>query len=120
MTCTLRSARNDVTGWLDERGMGQDLRDRAALVVSELATNAVQAAPGTAYSVRVWFADGGSINVAVTSHTANDRPPPRGEWRPSNMLALRGRGLLIVGELAHHVAVDQPAPETFVVTATLR
>ena len=117
---TLRVARNDVVGWLDEQGFDTDLQDRAALVLSELATNAVQAAPGNPYGVSVSQPDDQSAVVAVTSHTEYEQPPPREHWRPASVLAPRGRGLMIVDELADAVDVDVSERDTVVVTATLR
>ena len=76
-TSTLRSARNDVVELLETHVSDQDLQDRAELVVSELATNAIQASPGIAYGVRVSLADDGSVVMAVTSYDPARRPPPR-------------------------------------------
>ena len=117
---TLRVARNDVVGWLDERGFDTDLQDRAALVLSELATNAVEAAPGNPYEVSVSQPDEQSAVVAVTSRTEYEQPPPREHWRPTSLLAPRGRGLMIVDEVADAVHVDTSNSDTVVVTATLR
>jgi anti-sigma regulatory factor (Ser/Thr protein kinase) len=119
-TGSLREVRNDLVRWLKGHGAGDDLCDRAALVVSELASNAVQAAPDVPYRVRVSFADGKSLVVAITSHTPGHGPPPRGEWGPPTLMAAYGRGLLIVDELSDDVVVQQPAADTVVVTATLR
>ena len=117
---TLRIARDDVVGWLDEHGFDTELQDRAALVLSELATNAVQAAPGNPYGVSVSQPDAQSAVVAVTSRTEYEQPPPREHWRPTSVLAPRGRGLMIVDELADAVDVDVRERDTVVVTATLR
>ena len=117
---TLRDARKDVVGWLLDRGFDGDLQDRAALVVSELATNAVQAAPGIAYGVQVRRVGDRSAILAVTSHTDFQQPPPREHWGPASTLAARGRGLMIVEELADGVEVDLARRDTVVVTATFR
>jgi anti-sigma regulatory factor (Ser/Thr protein kinase) len=117
---TLCLARRDVVGWLGERGFDRDLQERAALVLSELATNAVQASPGTAYAVSVCQPDEQSAVVAVTSRTDYEHPPPRSQWVPLSKFALRGRGLMIVDEIADDVEIDLPNRETVVVTATLR
>ena len=117
---TLGIARRDVAGWLGEQGFDSELQDRAALVLSELATNAVQAAPGSAYAVCVCQPDDRSAVVAVTSRTDYELPPPRTQWGPLSTFAPRGRGLMIVDQIADDVEIDLPNRETVVVTATLR
>ena len=117
---TLRVARNDVVGWLGDHGLDTDLQERAALVVSELATNAVQVSPGSDYSIQLSIASDRSAVIEVTSHTSYEMPPPREHWGPPSRLAPRGRGLMIVGEMAQDVAIDVPNGDTVVVTATLR
>ena len=117
---TLRAARKDVVGWLLDCGFDRDLRDRAAMVVSELATNAVQASPGVAYAVQLRREGDRSATLAVTSHTDFQRPPPRQHWGPTSILAARGRGLKIVEALADGVEVDLPSSDTVVVTAMFR
>ena len=119
-TGTLRVARIDVTGCPHERGVKQDLRERAELVLSELAANAIQAAPGNRFGLRLTLGNDGAVVVAVTSHTNNGSPPPREHWGPRTLLAPSGRGLMIVDELSEQVVVDKPDPHTVVVTATLR
>ncbi len=120
VTSTLRAARNDLVDCLEVHGIDQDLRDRAQLVLSELATNAVEASPGSPFLVRLSIGDGRSLVLEVTSCTDAGTPPPREGWGPATSLAARGRGLLIVGSLSAEVDVDQPAAGTVVVKATLR
>jgi anti-sigma regulatory factor (Ser/Thr protein kinase) len=117
---TLRDARKDIVVWLTERGFDQDLQDRAALVLSELATNAVQASPGRAYAVCLRDLGDRSAVLVVTSHTDYETPPPRAHWTPTSTRAVRGRGLMIVDAVADGVEVDLPSHDTVVVTATLR
>ena len=119
-TNTLRIARNDVVECLVAHAADQDVRDRAELVASELATNAIQASPGAAYGVRVSFDGDGSVVMAVTSSSETDMPPPREAWGPVTAVAPRGRGLLIVGKLTDAVDIKQPTVGTIVVTATFR
>jgi anti-sigma regulatory factor (Ser/Thr protein kinase) len=119
-TSTLHSARNDVVDCLRPHVPDRDVQERAQLVVSELATNAIQASPGSAYSLRVSLAGDGAVVMAVTSTTARDMPPPRDLWGPATAIAPKGRGLLIVGKLTDEVGIEQPAAGTIVVTATLR
>jgi anti-sigma regulatory factor (Ser/Thr protein kinase) len=119
-TGMLRAARTDATGCLDQYGVDQDLRERAELVLSELAANAVQASPGNPFGLCMTLATDGSVVVAVTSHTDNGSPPPRRQWGPLTVRAPSGRGLMIVDRLSERVVVNQPDPRTVVVTAILR
>ena len=119
-TSTLRSARNDVVDALGAHLSDQELQERAELVVSELATNAIQASPGTAYGLRVSLDGDGSVVIAVTSHTERTELPPRSAWGPTHPMALRGRGLLIVDKLTDEVDIQRSAADTLVVTATFR
>lgn len=116
---TLRNARNDAVEWLAQHGLDGDLQERAALVLSELATNALQASPGSDYGVQLSVDGEGAAIISLTSHTEYEQPPPRKHWGPPSLHALRGRGLLIVSELADDVTVGLPSPDTIVVTATL-
>ena len=119
-TGTLRAARNDVVGFLREHAPDPDLQERAELVVSELATNAIQASPGVAYRLRLALREDGSVVLAVTSSTQRNAPPPREAWGPTHARAPRGRGLLIVDGLTDDVAVERPSDDKIVVTATFR
>lgn len=120
ISSSLRDARKDVVGWLLDCGFDHDLQGRAALVVSELATNAVQASPGITYCVQLRRVGDRSATLVVTSHTNFQRPPPRQHWGPASPLAARGRGLMIVEQLADEVEVGLPSGDTVVVTATFR
>ena len=120
VTGALRAARSDLMDCLEARGIDQDLRDRAQLVLSELATNAVEASPGSPFVVRLEIDAGTSLVVEVTSRTNAGAPPARESWGPATALAARGRGLLIVEKLSSEVDVDQPTAGMVVVTAKLR
>lgn len=119
-TSTLHSARNDVMDCLRPHVADTDVQERARLVVSELATNAIQASPGSAYRLRVSLASDRSVVMEVTSSTARDTPPPRDLWGPATAIAPKGRGLMIVDKLTDDVGIEQPVAGTIVVTATLR
>src|SRR3954447_11431071 len=119
-TDTLRAARSEVGAILAERRLSVDVRERAELVVSELASNAVQASPGAPYRIFVAIESDESVVIALTSEASQGGPPPRAEWGPANVLAATGRGLLIVDELSDDVNVQRPTGATIVVTATLR
>jgi anti-sigma regulatory factor (Ser/Thr protein kinase) len=117
---TLRVVRSDVVGCLSAHAVDQDLCERAELVVSELASNAIQVSPEVAYGVCVSLAIDGAVVISVSSCTEHDAPPPREAWGPTHATAPRGRGLLIVGELTDHVEIERPSIDTVVVTATFR
>ena len=77
-TGTLRRARDDVAGCLKAHVSDPDIEERAQLVVSELATNAIQASPGRMYTLRVTLSEDGTVVMAVTSSTESEAaPPPR-------------------------------------------
>jgi anti-sigma regulatory factor (Ser/Thr protein kinase) len=116
---TLGRARRDVLELLSHWGADAAVQDRAALIVSELATNALQAAPGTVYHVHVTRLDNDYASIAVRNASNGTVPPQPEKWRPVDRTALRGRGLSIVGSLADGVTVDTTAGEV-VVTARLR
>jgi anti-sigma regulatory factor (Ser/Thr protein kinase) len=116
---TLRAARLDVLTWLDERGVDEATKQRAALIVSELATNAVQASPGQTYTVHVSFVDHDHAAISVRNHANGGRPPTREHWKLTDRSSLRGRGLAIVKSLSDDVTVDSDQGEV-VVTARIR
>ena len=115
---TLRSARRDVLAWLSDLDADEATKDRAALIVSELATNALQASPGRTYTVRV-ARDDEYVSISVRNHASDSRPPTRDRWHFADRSALRGRGLAIVTSLADEVTVDGDQSEV-VVTARIR
>jgi anti-sigma regulatory factor (Ser/Thr protein kinase) len=119
-TSTLRAARNDVVGCLRSRTTDPDLEDRVALVVSELATNAIQASPGHAYALHVSLLVDGSVVMMVTSSSDRTVPPPRDTWGPATAAAPSGRGLLIVDRMTDAVDIEQTVGGKIVVTATFR
>ncbi len=117
---TLRDVRHDVVACLRASIVDQELEERAQLVVSELATNAIQASPGTMYDIRVSLGSDHSVVVRVSSWRGRGVPPAREAWGPATDVAVRGRGLLIVAKLSDEVEVEQPTAGTVVVTVTLR
>jgi anti-sigma regulatory factor (Ser/Thr protein kinase) len=121
---TLRTVRRDVTEWLAELGADDETKERAALVVSELTSNAVQAAPGRTYNLQVTRLDDGSAAISVRNRPIGSRPPARELWRPApatppRKLLPRGRGLAIVDSLSEDVTVEHLGDDV-VVTARVR
>lgn len=100
-------ARRRVDGWLEGWGASAAVRQDAALVVSELCTNAVEAAPRHRIGVHVRFdGDGDQILLAVENPGSIDAIPDPGAWRPTSPSATGGRGLMIVAALADRVEVE--------------
>ena len=116
---TLRSARRDVVDWLNDVGADRETTERASLIASELATNAIQVAPGVPYQLRARAMTRNTAAIAIRSRSAGAVPPPRGSWRPVDDLAIRGRGLSIVGALSDEVTVETDDGDV-VVTAWFR
>jgi anti-sigma regulatory factor (Ser/Thr protein kinase) len=121
---TLRTARRDVADWLTELGADDETKERAVLVVSELTSNAVQAAPGRTYTLQVTRLDDGSAAISVRNQPIGSRPPERELWRAApdadlRKLLPRGRGLAIVDSLSEGVSVEHVGDDV-VVTARVR
>ncbi len=114
---SLRSSRRDVVRVLGEHGMSDDLCDTAALVVSELASNAIEAAPGRDYTVRVGLGADGEVEIMVRNHSQAEFPGSAGSLPPP--WAPRGRGLAIVEALSTDLEVDRVDGDLVVVTVRL-
>ncbi len=98
--------------------------ERAALIVSELASNALQASPGLPYSVVVSPVDNDHVAISVRNRATDNLPPPREKWRPAGNLSLkelslRGRGLAIVDSLSEDLTIER-LEEKLTVTALFR
>ncbi len=114
---TLRAARHDVVDFLTECGADDQTVERASLITSELASNAIQAAPGTFYQLAVRIVDPNAVSLSVRNRSAHGTfPPPKANWRPVDELAIRGRGLAIVESLTDEVSVVVEGNEVTVTT----
>lgn len=116
---TLRAARRDVIDFLTECGANAETVERASLITSELASNAIQAGPGTPYHLGLRVVDPNAAALSVRNHTDGGVPPPQANWRPIDEKSIRGRGLSIVDSLADEVTVEVEGAEV-VVTAWFR
>ncbi len=116
---TLRAARRDVVDFLTECGADRQTVERASLIASELASNAVQAGPGQPYELNIRVVDPNATSLSIRNHTSGTFPPPQAKWRPVDDLAIRGRGLSIVESLADEVSVEVDGDEV-TVTAWFR
>lgn len=119
-TATPNMARHDVDGWLQANGADDATRRSVVLVVSELTTNAVQAAPAHDYDVHVEFTTDSLIAIRVRNDIITTTVPERADWHPIEQLAARGWGLSIVDHLADSVDVDESDADTVTVTALVR
>lgn len=120
VSMTIALARNLVDEFLERRAASQDLRERAALAVSELASNAVQASPDHTYVVAVEEdAQSGELVIAVTNGASIESIPPNERWGPADILAPRGRGLAILEAISDRVDIEPAGTGAVVVTARL-
>jgi anti-sigma regulatory factor (Ser/Thr protein kinase) len=111
---TLRAARRDVVDFLLECGANGQTVEKASLIASELASNAIQAAPGMPYQVRIRVLDPNSTALSVRNHSGGSAVPTPDKWRPVDDLAIRGRGLAIVDSLSEEVTVEVDGDEVTV------
>ncbi|HEV7626337.1 MAG TPA: ATP-binding protein [Streptomyces sp.] len=95
-------ARHWLDRWLRERGASPELREQAALVLSELATNAVTHTDSTWILCAVAHSACGGVQVEVHEDDTSSREPKR---RAPTEEKESGRGLYIVEALAQRWGV---------------
>lgn len=90
---------------------GSEVSERAALVVAELAANAVThgRVPGRDFELRLSLPTG-SLRIEVTDTRAERLPPAPGAVPPPQPLAESGRGLVLVDALADRWEVQDRVP----------
>jgi anti-sigma regulatory factor (Ser/Thr protein kinase) len=91
---------------------GSDPSDAVAVIVAELAANAVThgRVPGRDFELRLALV-AGSVRVEVTDTRTEPRPPAAGDVRTPRPLDEDGRGLLLVDALADRwEVVDREPP----------
>lgn len=92
---------------------GTDAADTVAVIVAELAANAVThgRVPGRDFELRLSLVPG-SVRVEVSDTHTGPRPPGPGAVRPPRALGENGRGLVLVDALAARWEVldRQPPP----------
>lgn len=118
-TLVVNGVRADVDRWLRGQSADDDTRSRAALVVSELVSNAIQASPGTPFELQARRIRSGAIAVTVTNNARDAAIPPPQEWGPDDVLAPGGRGLAIVDALCEDVHISQADDGDVTVQAVL-
>ncbi|MDI3389112.1 ATP-binding protein [Streptomyces sp. B-S-A8] len=102
-------------------GYGTDLSDAAALVVAELAANAVThgRVPGRDFELCLTLVPHRTLAVEVSDARGERRPPSPGALVPEQDLADGGRGLALVDALADRWEVRDRAPVGKTVRAEL-
>lgn len=86
--------------------------DDAMLVVSELASNAVE--HGTSRSFELVAEDFGT-EVRLTVRNESEQPPPPAPWPMPQPGSLRGRGLAVVERVSRNVSADFDGAEVEIV-----
>jgi anti-sigma regulatory factor (Ser/Thr protein kinase) len=109
-----RLARHLALHQLDAWGIphGSDTSDAVAVIVAELAANAVThgRVPGRDFELRLALVTG-SVRVEVSDTRTEPRPPAPGDVRTPRALDEDGRGLLLVDALADRwEVVDREPP----------
>ena len=104
----LAGARSDFTRWLTSVGVSGEAFDDLSVLFSELGSNAIHAASETGEAdVFVRAAGGGHDVTLEVLNAAGDSNETTRRWDLDDTLRTGGRGLLIVGELADGLDVDQ-------------
>lgn len=98
---SLRAARGEVTSWAKDAGLDGVPAETVSLVVSELAAQALQAAPGHAFGVVV-YVNATHVVVQVHRSTAGDGPAPS-SVRLFDAVARQEQSLAVVAALADEV-----------------
>ncbi|AZM50877.1 hypothetical protein DMB38_20380 [Streptomyces sp. WAC 06738] len=93
-------ARDWVRVWCLEVGVTEDRAETSALLLSELATNAVEYAEGDRFEVTLW-----SAPLSVEVRDGSPKKPERRE--PSDDEDEHGRGLVLVYALSSHFEVNE-------------
>lgn len=107
VTSSVRVVRRSVAGFLFARGVDSSTIDRVTLALSELCTNAVEAADGVPQSFRVEadVTGDGDVRCLVANRASLGDLPAPDRWGPSDPMAARGRGLAIVRSVADDLTV---------------
>lgn len=116
-TASIGSARTGVVSWLDGLAV-DDPRGDVALVVSELCSNAVEAAPDRPFRVDGAI-DGPKLTLRVTNQGSPDDIPAPNDTTPSHPLAARGRGLQIVAAVVDSFEVSAAPGHAVEVAVTM-
>jgi len=118
-TACVAPARNDLTAWLEASSISPAPVSDVELIVSELVSNAVDAAPGREVTLAARLHSAvDRLEVSVSNDGSADQIGDPSEWAPDEVLAKRGRGLMIVAALSDEVQVTEQ-DERVTVTAVI-
>lgn len=121
-TSTLAEARQMVADTLSGAFVAAESIERARLVVSELASNAIEFAPGVDYTVTVECAERAiAFSITVRSRADLADIPADGTLATDEPghLVLRGRGLAIVRTLSQSMTFSQNPDGTLDIVAVI-
>ena len=107
----LRALRRDVAAVLDAHGVEGTLRTDTMIVVSELASNAMQAQADGTVAVSVAVSDGVVVSV---SNSGGWSPPHQDFALPEPSMA-SGRGLAVTKAMSDHMTITSACGRTIVV-----
>lgn len=99
----LAGVRAAVRQWLGDHHVAVSTTEDMALAVTELCTNAIEAAPATPVGVAATI-DDDAVCLEVSNQVAVDGRPSRGSFTPGSLQS-RGRGLAIVEALCEDVSM---------------
>jgi anti-sigma regulatory factor (Ser/Thr protein kinase) len=117
-----------VTSWLAAQGASAEVREDAALVASELLSNAVGAARGPEGDIRIqvmerpegWRVTVADRGVGLDRPRPHGGPPVRTGGQPSTAaLDVEGRGLAMVRHVAGEVSIERKHGGWTVVSAVV-
>jgi len=113
----ISAAREAFDVWLQDAGATEEERGDLTVVVSELASNAVEGTSDGSAEVRAWLRDG-EIGLEVTNRVSDDHDDAQ-RWDLDDPLRGGGRGLLIVRAYTDSMQVHSSA-DSVVVRCTRR
>ncbi len=121
-TGTLESARSLVADFVAEQGASTESSEIARLIVSELATNAVEFAPDTDYAVAA-ERTGEAEQILITVRSMGEPSDVPGHGRfpadTEGRIATRHRGLAIVHAVSESVSTSANDDGTIDITVVL-
>jgi len=108
-TTALPRARDELAGWLRDRGVPDDVKEELLVVASELLSNAISASTDPAQELAVAASvDDECVTLEVTNPPASQFSVVD-HWDYDDPLRPGGRGLIIVESLVDDLAIAPPS-----------